>query len=159
MHMKITLRLGILLLVSVVLVGCATLGMGRGSWARFVPDRSVQAAFEAGQLDPDTNYYFSGPQSSPLAIVGLNKKYVLDNALWKPINTSKMCLDLVQACLTEDMKDQVRDVHGFAMYAPSGEKIGVWFGDMHRKMRAKMGSGNKVVVYTPDQYVPEYQGE
>ena len=37
------------------------------------------------QMDADMNYYFSGSEIYPNAIIGLKKKYVLDNDLWKPI--------------------------------------------------------------------------
>jgi len=156
--MKMTLKIGFLLLILFVVVGCATLGMRGSSWGKFVSDRAVRAEFESGKLDAETNYYYSGPLSAPIALMGLNKKYALDNNLWKPVSTAKMCMDLVQACLNEDMKDKVRDVQGFSMYAPSGEKIGVWFSDVYAKMRVRMGAGNKVIVYTPDQNVPEYGG-
>ncbi len=155
--MKMTLKIGFLLLILLAFVGCATMGMQASSWGKFVPDKAVSQEIGAGKMNPAMNYYFSGPESNPLAIIGLDKKYVLDNNLWKPVASAQMCMELVACMKTEDMKDNVRDLHGYSMYAPSGEKIGVWFSDVYAKMRVRMGSGNKVVVYTPDQEVPLYE--
>ncbi len=157
--MKMTLRMGFLLLILVVFVGCATLSGMRSSWGKFSPDRAVSAAVEAGKLNPEMNYYFSGPEKDPLAIVGLNKKFALDNDLWKPVANPQMCMELVACMKTTDMKDNVKNLYGFSMYAPNGEKVGEWFSDVRAKMRFRMGDGNKVVVFTPDQYVPEYAGD
>lgn len=150
--MKRTIKIGLLLLVMSAVVGCATMGkMGLGSWGSFVPDTTVLRNFESGNLDPDMNYYFSGTETSPAAIMGLSKAYALDNNLWKPIANPAMCMELVKKCEAEDLKDNIRDVQGFRMISPDGKTIGTWLSPIFSKMRFKMGEGNKVVVYTPDQ--------
>ncbi len=155
--MKMTLKLGLLLLVSVAFIGCAHM-RGGSSWGKFVADKATTVAMQAGKMDKNLNYYYAGPDTDPTAIMGLNKKYALANPQWKPIASTGMCLELVQCMKTTDAKDRTQDLYGFIMYAPDGTPIGTWFSDLTARMRVRMGDGNKVVVYTPDQ-IPESSGD
>ncbi|HQJ31230.1 MAG TPA: hypothetical protein PLG18_08850, partial [Syntrophales bacterium] len=63
-----------------VLWGCAG-----GRYGNIFPDGRTTSDFEAFRIDPGMNYYYSGPDLYPNALIGLKKEYVLDNDLWKPI--------------------------------------------------------------------------
>jgi hypothetical protein len=137
------------LLVLFVLAGCATL-TGR-NYGSFVPDRTLTANIKNFVMDKESNYYFSGPEASPTAIMGLKKKYVLNNALWKPILNRQQCLELLQCMVDSDAKQQVRSLFAYRMYTPDGEPIGEWYSEIWSRKRIVMGEGNSVVVYTPEQ--------
>lgn len=154
--MKLIIRVGSLLLILVAFVGCASMGgtgtrSGSSAWGKFLPDETVRRNVEAGNMDPALNYYYSGPVSRPNAIMGLNKKYVLDNKLWQPVSSPAMCKELCHSMMTADKQSNVPDLQGFTMLSPDGQKIGVWYSEINAKMMVKMGKGNKVIVYTPDQ--------
>ncbi len=134
----------------ILLFGCAALTRNYGT---FVPDDSVTRHFESFQMDPDMNYYFSGSSSYPNAIMGLKKEYVLDNDLWRPVKPDpKVFHDLIEGMLFKTGETGVF-LHGFVMRAPNGKAIGVWYSLLSVQMKVKMGEGNKVIVYTPEQHV------
>src|SRR3989304_10337368 len=95
MYMKMTIsKVGYFLTVLLTLAGCAVLTSGYG---KFITDEMVTKNFEAFQIDPDMNYYTSGSDTYPSAIMGLKKKFTLDNDLWKPLKPDpKAFRELVQ---------------------------------------------------------------
>jgi len=116
----------------------------------FVPDIGVTDSFETLKFDTDVNYYYSGPDDCPKAIMGLKKSYILDNNLWNPLPT-----DIVK------MKHQIHTMRltgkqsGFSLFgllirAPDSQPIGVWYSMLIVNMMVKMSQNNKVIVYTPD---------
>jgi hypothetical protein len=130
--------------------GCAgTLFKNYGS---IVPDGSVTAAFDKYQVNPNYNYYYSGSEVYPSAIIGLDKAYALDSDLWKKV-------DMTPAKLREivmNMKDKAQTVnfgapiHGFAMLDDRGKQIGVWYSILKAKTFLKMKDSNTVIIDTPD---------
>src|SRR3989304_265721 len=63
-------------------IGCATLFKDYG---KIEPNYELTRSIGRYQIDPDLNYYISGPASTPNAIMGLKKSYTLDSDLWKKI--------------------------------------------------------------------------
>lgn len=120
-------------------------------WGRIVPDKEATAAFETYQISADFNYYISGSDVYPTAILGLNKAYALDSTLWKKV-------DLSPAKLREmvtDMKVKARDIgqnqFGFAVLDNQGRKIGVWYSLLTATAPVRIKDDNTVIIYTPDQ--------
>ena len=130
--------------------GCAgTLFKNYGS---IVPDGRVTDAFDKYQVNPNYNYYYSGSEVYPSALIGLDKAYALDSDLWKKI-------DMTPAKLRElvtYMKDKAATVnfkaslHGFAMMDDKGKEIGVWYSILEAKTSLKMNDSNIVIIDTPD---------
>ncbi len=145
----------LLLTLAVLPAGCATLTRGFGT---FAPDESVARYFQDYQMDPDINYYFSGSDVYPNAIMGLRKEYVLDNDLWRPIPKDPGIFNKMVEGMYYKASEASRFLHGFVMKSPEGRNLGVWYSLSSVKMRLKMGEGNKVIVFTPEQNV-YYQDE
>lgn len=130
--------------------GCAgTLFKNYGS---MVPDGRVTDAFDKYQVIPNYNYYYSGSEVYPSALIGLDKAYALDSDLWKKV-------DMTPAKLRElvtYMKDKSAAVnfkatlHGFAMLDDKGKQIGVWYSILEAKTSLKMKDSNTVIIVTPD---------
>ena len=137
-------------LILIVSAGCAgTLFKNYGS---IVPDGRVTDAFDKYQVNPNYNYYYSGSEVYPSAIIGLDKAYALDSDLWKKV-------DMTPAKLREivmNMKDKAQTVnfgvpiHGFAMLDDRGKQIGVWYSILKAKTFLKMKDSNTVIIDTPD---------
>lgn len=144
MAMKLS-RWQLLCLLVMVLSGCATMTRDFG---KIVPDNRVTKDFDMHQMDPDMNYYFSGSEIYPNAIIGLKKKYVLDNDLWKPIKPNPQAFTR----MVSDMQYIARYIklQGFIMESPSGDAIGVWYSRLEAKMSVRMDKDNKIVVFTPN---------
>ena len=147
--MKMTIsKVGYFLSSLLILAGCAALTSGYG---RFLTDETVTKNFEAFQIDPDMNYYTSGSDTYPSAILGLKKKFILDNDLWKPLKSNPWSFkELVQNMQDKVYMGSKSLPRGFTIYAPDGEPLGVWYSIPQVKMIVERGKDNKVVVYTPD---------
>lgn len=130
--------------------GCAgTLSKNYGS---IIPDGHVTDAFDKFQVNPNFNYYYSGSEVYPSAIIGLDKAYTLDSDLWKKV-------DMTPAKLRElvtYMKDKATTVnfkaplYGFTMYDDKGKQIGIWYSIIEAKTFLKMKDSNTVIIDTPD---------
>ena len=134
-----------------VCIGCV--GANYGS---ILPDSTVTKAFEDFRMDPDTNYYYSGSDVFPNAIMGLKKSHVLDTDLWKPIeaqpNVFKSMITGMQAKVTN-----FGAMYGFLIRDDKGQPIGVWYSLLRARTFVEMGKGNKVIVYTPELIT--YEGD
>jgi hypothetical protein len=130
------------------------------SWGKIIPDNQAKYAFESYQISSDMNYYISGADVNPNAILGLKKAYMLDSTLWKKVDLTESKL---KALVTE-MKSRAIDFgqfqFGFAVLNEKGEQIGVWYSILGAATAVKMKGDNRVMIYTPSQNTYErYEGE
>jgi len=147
-------KYGVLLLSALVIFGCAGMLNGFGT---NVLDDNVWDKFETFQIDPDMNYYASGPQDAyPIVIMGLKKQYELDNDLWRPLPPDpKLFKDLVKRMQSEAQK--IGSVQrGFVLKLSEGQDVGVSYCRLTVRMSLKMGEDNKVIVNTPDMMENSY---
>ena len=128
--------------------GCAIF---KGSYGDILPDDAAKKSFESYRMDPTMNYYYSGSDSNPNAIIGLKKTYELDNDLWKPIEPDHKLFKGFVRGLQHRAGEYNMSQYGFAIKDHQGKSIGIWYSVLNLKiMMVKMGTGNKVVVYTPE---------
>ena len=145
---KILLQIGVLCFILWAVVGCSAM---KATYGSIVLDQAAEKNFAAFLMDPGMNYYYSGPDYYPNALIGLKKEYVLDNDLWKPIGPNPV----VFGKLIRSMQDKAHDYgavqRGFAIKDHEGKPIGVWYSIVSIKtMNVRMGEGNKVVIDTPE---------
>lgn len=130
--------------------GCAT--MLFKNYGSIVPDGHVTDAFDKYRVNPNYNYYYSGSEVYPSAILGLDKAYALDSDLWKKVDMTPAKLRKI----VMSMKDKATTVnftatlHGFAMFDDKGKQIGVWYSILEAKTSLKMKDSNTVIIDTPD---------
>ena len=136
-----------------VLWGCAG-----GRYGNIFPDGRTTSDFEAFRIDPGMNYYYSGPDLYPNALIGLKKEYVLDNDLWKPMQPTPASFRDMILHMQEKARDYREFQHGFLIYDEQGKPIGVWYSILKARTFVKMGEGNKVVIYTPDLIIYQTGG-
>ncbi|MDD5724204.1 MAG: hypothetical protein PHY29_10780 [Syntrophales bacterium] len=122
--------------------GCA--GPHVRNYGRIIPDGDVTGAFEEYQSDPDLNYYISGSDVYPNAIMGLNKAYTLDSTLWKKVEMTPQTLRE----LVTNMQMKVPIQHGFALFDNRGNRIGVWYSILSATT-SLWTKDNTVVILTP----------
>ena len=51
-----------------------------------MPDGRVMQAFDKFQVNPNYNYFYSGSEVYPNAVIGLDKAYTLESHLWKKVD-------------------------------------------------------------------------
>ncbi len=134
-----------LALLLLVLAGCADFKM-RGSVEE---DRDVTASFRSFEFRPDLNYYSSGPDAHPHALMGLKKDYVLDSDLWKRVNNEAELKAMVWG-MNKDAREMYTNVRGFRILDNEGKAIGAWYSHVSKRATLIMTGEKRVLVYTPD---------
>jgi hypothetical protein len=122
------------------------------NYGKITPDSNATRAFETDQINPNYNYYISGSDTYPNAIIGLDKAYNLEPDLWKQVEmTPKKIHELVT-----DMKDKVRSLsfslslHGFAMFDDKGKQVGIWYSILEARTSLKKKDDHTIIIITPD---------
>jgi hypothetical protein len=120
------------------------------NWGKITPDSNVRNSFEKYEVNADLNYYISGSDVYPNAILGLNKSYTLDSTLWKKVELTEATLQE----LVTDMKSRAinfgQGQFGFAVLDDQGKQIGVWYSILAAATSIQMKEDKKVMIYTPD---------
>jgi hypothetical protein len=71
-------------------------------YGKFVPSQEVTAAYECFSVDPYLNYYITGSDTYPNAIIGIDKTWTLKSNLWKKKDLSSQGMkELVQNMQTK----------------------------------------------------------
>ena len=143
--MKKTMPKYMIIIGALVLLGCAAMTNGYGT---LVPDQSALKRLEALQIDPDMNYYFSGPAMRPDAIIGVNKAYTLGQTLWKKIVVTP---ELVQVFVSS-IKSHPSEISldSYAILDDKGKQIGVWYSTISEfRSYIKMKDERTVDIATP----------
>lgn len=64
-----------------LLIGCS------GTWGKYKRSDEVKKTYETYQVLPDYNYYYSGSNVRPEAVMGIQKDYTLTSAdLWTAVD-------------------------------------------------------------------------
>jgi len=132
-------------LLLLLLAGCADFKM-RGSVEE---DRDVTASLRSFEFRPDMNYYSSGPDAHPNALLGLTKDYVLEPGLWKKVDSADELKAMVWG-MNKNAREMYANVHGFRVLDNEGKAIGVWYSHISKRAMLIMKGDRKVLVYTPD---------
>ncbi len=131
-----------------VLQGCASLH--NSDYGRFSPDSKVTQAFELYQVNPGMNYYFSGSDVHPNALLGLDNHYVLESTLWKPVDRTPSRMKELVTGMKSRASMIGQGLFGFTLLDPQGKPVGIWYSILSASRVFKMKENNVVVVYTPD---------
>lgn len=138
--------------IFVIIIFFVCIGCVGANYGRIIPDSTVTKTFEDFRMDPDINYYYSGSEACPNAIMGLKKSHVLDTDLWKPIEAQPNVFKSMITVMQESaIKLEFETMHGFLITDNKGQPIGVWYSLLNGSPFVKMGKDNKVIVYTPEQ--------
>jgi hypothetical protein len=110
-------------------------------------------------VNTDLNYYITGSDICPNAIIGVDKEYTLVSDLWKKTEFTACTLkELVQF-----MKDEAFQYHeelfGFDILDDKGNDIGDWYSILSARTSVKMIGDKKVIIYTPPLDIYKEDGE
>jgi hypothetical protein len=129
-------------------MGCA--GALQKNYGSITPDGNVSAAFESYKIDPQLNYYISGSDLYPNALMGLKKTYTLDSDLWKKIEPAAKDFREIIQYMQKRALDLGQHQFGFAILDDNGKQIGIWYSILSARTSVRMKEENKVVIITPD---------
>ena len=127
------------------LTGCTGFKM-RGS---FEADRDVARSFERFEFRQDLNYYSSGSDSHPNALMGLGKEYILESDLWKKVDKAETLKEMVQG-MQKKTGELYLVLHGFQILDNGGKAVGIWYAILSARAHLVMTGAKRILVYTPD---------
>lgn len=142
LHKKHCMSLLLTLVISFfILNGCQTANYGK-----FSLNRDLEKIFISGQVLPDHNYYYSGSNVRPDAVMAIHQNYTLDgDKLWTKINDPQ-----------KELKSWFRETnkmlsgHTYNLLAPDGKQIGIYYSTWKTGF-IKMEENNQVFIMPPDR--------
>ena len=131
-------RLLVLIIMVSMLIGCKTANYGK-----FKQSREVEKIFTSGQVLSDHKYYYTGSNSRPSTVMGINKNYTLDDEFWDKAKDIQKELKLWVGQMSKSM-----NVWGYYILAPDGQQIGIYY-SRRDTGSVKMGENNQVAISLP----------
>lgn len=133
---------------AVMLSSCA--GLWPDRIGRIVLDREAAMIFEKKQCGAEYQYYYSGSDLYPSALMGIRKDIRLeDDTLWKKVDmTPERCLDMVSHIQTRSL-GLSQFPYGFVIQDDQGKRIGVWYSILTATTPVWMKDNNTAVIHTP----------
>ena len=118
-------------------------------YGKIRPSGEVTTAYECFSVDLGLNYYISGSDTYPNAIIGIDKTWTLESDLWRKKDlSSKSMKELVQNMQSKAAEQNIM-LHGFVIFDNKGRTIGDWFSIMGLIMTVEVTGEKSVIVYTP----------
>jgi hypothetical protein len=125
------------------------------NWTSITYSDEVQKKFESFQVNPNYNYFYSGADSYPRSILGIDKAYKLDSDIWVKIEfTAEIFKEMVSNMQARALWRRL-GLYGYAIRNSEGKQIGVWYSIMVSGMAVKIEDG-QLTAYPPRD--DEYQG-
>lgn len=132
-----------MILLFFAIYGCA------GPYGRLKPDAEVTKIFKAYTILPDHNYYYSGPEGRPDAIIAVHTDFTLVSTRWVSFEpTSRQLRQMMEYAETYFGLDTQYFPSGYTILAPDGRRIGIWYSIWAQTAIEMLGS-HEVRIYPP----------
>jgi hypothetical protein len=141
-----------------LIISCAVIVIGfiilfgrrvRANYGSIKPNGKVTESFESFEVKPDLIYYFSGPETLPTAIIGVDTRFNLDSRLWSRIDLTPEKLKTLVQNMKARVSERDETLHGFDILDNEGKYMGEWFSILGIHVVVKMGKENTVAITTP----------
>jgi hypothetical protein len=134
-------------LAIVLLVACAHSNLQ--NWGHYAPDTVVTQSYEAAQLNPAYQYFYSGPDTGPTAILGLKKEYKLVTDIWQKIEPNQAALGKILDGMRTRTFGVGQSLKGYILYDHNNNPIGTWYSIFAASPSIHMLGPNEVEIYSP----------
>ena len=131
-----------------VLSGCAATADQKSSGV--ITSREATDIWNSYEVLPNYNYYYSGPDSQPNYIIGIDDKYALTSQLWKSVDlTPQMLKNWLN--YKHPRVGYSQSPFGAFITDPGGNRIGLWYSvqDWRLTGSATVYADNRVDVTLP----------
>ena len=140
----------ILIVVGIIVIALVIVVWRAGAiYGKIRPSREVTTAYECFTVDPNLNYYISGSDTYPNAIIGIDKTWTLESDLWKKKDFISQSMKELVENMRAKSAEQTLTLHGFDIFDNRGRKIGDWFSIMGIIMTVEITGERRVIVHTP----------
>ena len=121
------------------LAGCSA------NYGRLEINSAVEQSFRNYDMLDQYQYYYSGRENKPSAIIGIDPTFQFSSEFWKAIEPSQF------KTMVGRMKPaDYGFLYGAYMIAPDGRKAGVWYSWVNN-YTAKF-EGDRIIVFSPEPY-------
>ena len=114
--------------VLVILLPMLTACMNQ--YGRFALDPQVGKAFQTGLIQPELQYYYSGRDTMPYAIIGIDRGYRVPSRYWVPFDPQPEQLKKMSGNVYRGLRD---NPYGAIILDPAGSVIGVWYANLYSR--------------------------
>ncbi len=119
------------------------------------PSTDATAHYQSFRLAADQDYWFSGPESYPVAIIGVERRFRFDTAgRWMRVDGEEAMKRLVTGMQSRALQMN-RNLGGFEMVDQRGERIGDWYSAPGIQAVIKRTGIDSVEIYPPSLEKPE----
>jgi hypothetical protein len=112
-----------------------------GRYGELWPSQEATAAFETFRIDPEKEYYISGSDVYPNAIIGID--------LWKKRNLTAEGMKELVGNMRSRAMEHLTSLQGFDILDDRGAKIGDWFSLPGMSIVIWMKGEDRVSISTP----------
>jgi hypothetical protein len=147
-----------LILAVALVIGFIVLFISRSgeNYGMLKPSETVTTSFESHRQEPDLDYWFSGPDSHPLAVIGVEKRFRFDSAEhWMKVGPEGDSLQRLIEGMQSEARPMNRNLQGFEMVDQRGERIGEWYSAVGVQGAIKRTGIDSVEIYPPSAKQPE----
>ena len=146
-----------LIIVLVLCIGFIVFFMSRSgeNYGMLKPSDSATERFQSNSQSSDLDYYYSGPESHPLAIIGVEKKFRFDSAKhWVKVRPGEDSLEQLIAAMQSKARQMNQNLRGFEMVDQRGERVGEWYSAIGIQAVIKRTGIDSVEVWPPSPEKP-----
>ena len=137
----------ILAIITLIWAGCAASISGR-----LQGSPEITEVFKSSQILPDHQYYISGFQRIPYAIIAVDNNYQLRSSRWQPIDVNSTTLNQLIYRMEHVYSLNPR---GAWILDHEGNRMGIWYSSQYQTL-VKREKDNQLVVVNPDP--PDLRG-
>jgi hypothetical protein len=123
--------------------------LSSGAYGRLSPSNDVTLSYQSYQVDPDSNYYISGPDDFPHAVLGINKSVTLDSDLWKVFDAKPERMKSLVENMSLLAAQKIQSLQGYDILDDRGRKIGNLFSPLGVDVMIKASKEGSIIITTP----------
>jgi len=137
----------ILAVMALIFAGCSAPISGR-----LQGSPEITEMFKSSRILPDHQYFISGFQRLPYAIIAIDNNYQLQSSRWQPIDMNPTSLNQIIYRMEHVYSLNPR---GAWILDHEGNRMGIWYSSQYQTL-VKREKDNRLVVVSPDP--PELRG-
>ena len=145
MNMNIIITLCIIVLTALAFA----VWISGGRYGELRPSQEATGAYTSFRVDPEKNYYSSGPDFYPNALMGIDKAWTVESDLWKKRELTDASIRELVLNMQSKAMEQMASLHGFDVVDDKGWKIGDWYSILGLNITIKVTEGKRVAITTP----------
>jgi hypothetical protein len=140
----------IIILLAAVVLFILIKKFSSGHYGSLRPSLETTNAYLSFQVNPGMKYYLSGSDVYPNAIIGIERAWILESDLWKPLEMdSKTLKGLIENMKAVGLGSGVIP-YGYEIFDDREGKIGDWFSLPGQNVTVWIRGENRFKLSTPE---------